>query len=138
MQVIGFNFTKINAHKATDQKPSKENRKINSNVDFIEIDKENIPSLNIDALKVKFSFKVTYEPKYAEIEFNGVILLKGEEEKIKEIVKDWKKKKLSDDVRMPLFNVILGKCTLRALQLEEELNLPTHMPMPRVTKNNTN
>jgi len=50
----------------------------------------------------------------------------------------WKNKKISDDIRMPLFNMILTKCNLKALQFEEEFALPTHVPMPRLSPQENN
>ena len=43
---------------------------------------------------------------------------------------DWKDKKMPDDFRNTLFNLILRKASLKALQLEEEMNLPIHMQLP--------
>jgi len=33
-----------------------------------------------------------------------------------------------------LFNIILKKSTLKALQIEEELNIPLHMQLPSLKK----
>jgi hypothetical protein len=49
------------------------------------------------------------------------------------VLKKWKNKKIEDEVRVPLFNLILTKCNLKALQFEEEFGLPTHIPFPRVS-----
>ena len=43
----------------------------------------------------------------------------------------WNKdKKMPENFRMTLFNLILRKSSLKALQLEEEMNLPTHIQLP--------
>jgi hypothetical protein len=61
-----------------------------------------------------------------------VVLLLTEKDESKDILKKWKNKKMPEEFRVPLFNIILTKSNLRALQLEEELNLPTHIPLPRI------
>jgi len=50
----------------------------------------------------------------------------------KDILAAWKDKKVLDKVRMPLINLIMNKCTLKALQIEEEFNLPLHIRMPQL------
>ena len=50
----------------------------------------------------------------------------------KVLKKDWKKKKFNHPVKLPLFNFIMEKCNLKALQLEEEVSLPFHIPMPKL------
>jgi len=52
--------------------------------------------------------------------------------KSKEVLKKWKDKEIPEDFRLVLFNIILKKSSLRALQLEEEMNLPTHFPLPSI------
>ena len=59
--------------------------------------------------------------------------LAGEDE-IKEVLEDWKKKKLSDSFQEILFNIILRKANIKALELEEELNLPFHINLPSIKK----
>jgi hypothetical protein len=49
---------------------------------------------------------------------------------VKSVLKDWKEKKVSDDFKIKLFNQILNKCNLKALQLEDELNIPPHFRLP--------
>jgi hypothetical protein len=51
---------------------------------------------------------------------------------IKDFIKQWKQKKLPEEHRILIFNVILKKSNLKAMQLEDELNLPLHIPLPSV------
>ena len=46
--------------------------------------------------------------------------------------KGWKDKEIPEEFRIAIFNIILRKASVRALQLEEELNLPYHMPFPSI------
>jgi len=145
MQVIGFNFTKISATRDKEIK----NPSINTNISFIEIEKEKLELVkDKEALRLDYKFVVTYQdseqldkakdkskvPSQAEVNFEGNIILLTEEEESKEIIKSWKKKELLTQFRMPLFNLILKKCSAKALSLQEELNMPSHIPIPQVTQ----
>jgi hypothetical protein len=48
----------------------------------------------------------------------------------KEVVKEVKEKKMSDEFKVSAFNFILRKVNLKAAQLEEDLGLPAHFQMP--------
>ncbi len=130
MRVIGFNFEKISAEK---KKQPKGKLQINSNINIKDIKQEKIDVVKDQpVLKLDFEFKVEYKPNIAHIKLEGLILMLVEKDESKNILKKWKKKKIPDDIRVPIFNLILTKSNLRALQLEEELNLPTHVPLPRI------
>jgi hypothetical protein len=136
MQVIGFNFTKISSER---KKALEGKIEISSNMNIKDISPDKIPMIkDKEVLKFDFEFIITYKPDLAEIKFEGFILVLVDREKQKDIIKKWKNKKLDDDVRIPLFNTILTKCNLRALQLEEELQLPSHVPMPKIQPQNNN
>ncbi len=130
MQVIGFNFTKISGER---KKAPEGKLEIKSNIDLKSTTEEKIELVkDKDVLKFSFEFTINYNPGIAAIVFEGFILAILEKAKFKEVLKSWKNKKVPDDIRLPLFNMILTKCNLRALQIEEELGLPTHVPMPRI------
>ncbi|MEM4259199.1 MAG: hypothetical protein QXS38_00330 [Candidatus Pacearchaeota archaeon] len=141
MRIIGFNFTKVSAERAADFVPGSE---INTNIDFIEIEKEetDLAKDNNEAIRVSFQFNVFYRrkekkekekgQKNGEISLTGFIILLAPKEEAKELYKYWKKKELPASFKVPIFNFLLKKCSTRALQLEEELNLPLHIPMPRL------
>ncbi len=134
MRLMGFNFNKIDVEKQPVDRPKDLN--INTNIDVSEI--KNIKS---DILKTKeeiiattFSYVVNYTPDYAKIELGGTVLLAIESKLAKTITKEWKNKKMTEEFRMVLFNIILAKSNVRALQLEEEMNLPYHIPMPSLKR----
>ena len=129
MKIIGFTFEKISAER---KEPKKGEIKINSNIDIRNITKEKISGFDEEVVKIEFEFTVNYEPDIAKILFKGYVMLSTDKDKLKEIVKKWKSKKLLEEIKIPLFNFILTKSNIKALQLEEELNLPTHVPLPRV------
>ena len=129
MKLLGFNFTKINAERF----PQKSNQgiKVNTNIDVPEIKEAKSDIFKKESiLAVKFKYSVNYEPEYAKIELEGNIAFGADPKTAKKILNDWKDKKISEEVRTIIFNIIFKKANLRALQLEEELALPFHIPMP--------
>ena len=129
MKIVGFNFTGINAEK-TDKLV--ENLNIKTNIDISDIHDVKSDFLNPkeSLIGVRFSYKVDYDPEFAKIYFTGTVLFSMDSKDSSEILKQWKDKKMPDKFKLALFNVILKKSNLRALQIEEELNLPLHIPMP--------
>ena len=85
-------------------------------------------------IKVKFSYIIDYSPDIAKVELNGELLLAVEKTLSKGILEAWKEKKMTDDFRLMLFNLILRKSTVKALELEEEMNLPLHIPPPTLKR----
>ena len=136
MRIIGFSFTKISIEKLKEPTELKEQLKINTQIDVPELTeiKSSILKTKEELLEAKFMYGVNYDPGFAKIELEGRIIISIEPKAIKEILKQWKKKKMPEEFRMFLFNVILKKSSLKALYLEEELNLPLHMPMPSFKK----
>lgn len=129
MRIVGFNFTKISAEKfetATKVKP-----KITMGIDISSLDKQKISAINQDVFKANFNFSIKYE-KLANFDIKGTVYFTTDPKMVKEIQKKWKDKKIPDSIRIPLFNFILTKCNLRVLSFEEEFNLPTHIPFPKI------
>lgn len=133
MKIIGFNFNKINIEKFIDKV---ENIKINTKIDVSEI-----TMINSDFLKTKeeiigiiFNYEINYDPNFAKISFAGNILFSIKSKKAKEILKLWKDKKIPEDFKITLFNTILRKSNIKALQLEDEMNLPLHISLPSLKK----
>jgi|SRR3989344_6571600 len=131
MRLIGLNFTKISIEKFSDKL---ENLKVNTNIDILDIAsvKADIFKTKEEFVMINFSFSVTYEPNVAKIDISGKMILALDPKKTKEVLKKWKNKKVSEDIRIPLFNIIIRKSSLKALELEEEMNLPSHIPFPTV------
>lgn len=140
MKFIGFNFTKISVEKFKEKENiSVNNIKISTNIDI-----SNIDNLKSDFLKGKeeiigidFTYLVDYKPNFAKLELSGNVLLALDPKSAKDMIKQWKNKKISDEIKIPLFNVILKKSNIKALQLEDEMNLPLHIPLPKVSPKNS-
>jgi len=134
MRLLGFNYNKINAERLSGPTSS---IKINTNINLSSI--EEVPSNflkeeNHQILSIGFKFNVVYEGNLAQINLSGILLVDMEKQKSDEILKQWVEKKLSEEFNLLIFNLILRKCTLKAIELEEELNLPLHMPLPSLGK----
>ena len=133
MKFIGFNFNKINIEKLSDKI---EGLKINTKIDISEIKSLETDFFNKkeEIINIKFNYKINYDPDFAKIEFEGDIFLSDEPTIIEDILKKWENKKMTGDFKMFLFNIILKKSNLKALQLEDEMNLPLHLPFPTLKK----
>jgi len=131
MRVIGFNFSKISIDK---KKEPEKGMKINTNIEIKELEKKDIDVFkDKDVFDMAYEFKINYSEDIAELVFNGSILILIENEEIvKNIEENWKDKKLPENLRIPLMNVIFSRCNLKALQLEEDLGLPQHLPSPKI------
>jgi len=135
MQVIGFTFSKIAASRLS--KPQKASA--NTNIDFISVENEKIEVIKEETVKIKFKFSVDYnaeekdkKDEEPQIIIEGEIVISVTKKEGEEIAAAWKKTELPSSFKLPLFNLILKKCSIKALSLEEELGLPTHFPLPQV------
>jgi hypothetical protein len=129
MKLLGFNFNKISVEKLS-EKPAE--TKVNTNINVSEIKPVKVAMLKSkeDVLGVKFTYNVSYSPGYAEVDLQGAIMISLEPKVAKQVIKEWETKKMSQTFQEPLFNLILAKSSVKALQLEEEMNLPFHIPLP--------
>jgi len=133
MKILGFNFTKINAEKYKD---SLKDLQIKNEVDVPEVTevKQDFFKTDEDLLSIKFTYNIIYSPEIAKIQTEGNMLVSLDSKTAKEIVKEWKKKELPEEFRISLINVIFRKAGLKALELEDEMNLPLHMQLPTLRK----
>ena len=129
MRLIGFNFSKINLEKKTD---NFKNLKIKTGINILDVKEVKSKLLNdLDSLiTIKFDYQINYEPNIAILNFQGNILFSTSTEEAKEISSSWKDKKIPEKFKLNIFNLILKKSSLKALQFEEEFNLPPHIPLP--------
>lgn len=129
MKLIGFNLTKIFAEKPSLFKGS---FNINTDIQFKDITSENIAMLKEEEiLRISFNFVIDYHKKdakaepAAKIELSGIMLISTDKQQAASILKNYKKKDFDTQLRASLMNTILKKCTPRAIQLQDELNLPS-------------
>ena len=133
MKFIGFNFNKISVERLSNKL---EKIKINTKIDISKIEplKTDIFDKKEEIISVGFTYNIDYVPDFAKIELAGDVLISAESKTTKKILKDWKDKKMDEDFRTFLFNIILRKSNLKALQLEDEMNLPIHLPFPSLKR----
>ena len=134
MAIIGFNFDNILAER---MKKLYGNIDIKQKIGITEITMEKL-SLNKDeeVLKFNFEFLVDYEPKFAKIHIRGHVLSLEDTKRNKEIMDKWKKSKQVDSKMLQdVFNVVVSKCTIKALSISQDINVPPLIPLPKVQPN---
>ena len=133
MRVLSFNFDKVSIERFSS---SLEDLKISNKIDIKEIVEAQADFLNTEdkVLGVRFTFSLEYNPNVAKIEISGMTALAVPISTLKEVLEKWEKKEISPEFKTPLFNFLFRKVGLRALELEEEFGLPSHIPFPTFKK----
>lgn len=129
MKLLGFNINKINAEKTSD---SFNELKIENNIHIDSINEMKADFFKKDeaVIKVDFTYQLNYNPNIAKLSFSGNVLILVDSKESKEMVKQWETKTLPEEVKINVFNIILRKTNIRALELEDELNIPLHIKFP--------
>lgn len=132
MKIIGFNYTKVSAERVAKWQPIKN---INTNIQFVDIVKDEVEAMkDLEVIRLSFKFDVHYEPKNATISLEGLLFLNLDPNESKEVIKQWsKKKEVAESLRNNVVKFLWKKCNLKAFQLEEELNIPTHLQLPQIS-----
>ncbi len=135
MVIIGFSFTKFNVERkgiATGK------LNISNNVIIKDVEEK---QLNLggkekqDGLIFTFEFSSNYEPNIGSIALTGEVVSIEDPKVVKDIVKGWKKDKKVDPAFIKnIMNNVLAKCTVQALILSQDINLPSPIPLPQVTE----
>jgi len=133
MPVVGFNLEKASVQR---NKQLQKGMQSKQNIIVSSITPEEIQlgeKSTRQGLKFSFEYEVLYEPGIGKVEINGSILYTDDEKKIKEIQKEWdKNKKMSPELTAKVLNTAIMKCTIKALSLSQEVNLPPHLPLPTI------
>lgn len=137
MPIVGFNFNNIQAQKTKnlDSLKKDEQVKIDSKLGIKEVKEEKLPTgkTKTDGLKFDFELSLDYQPGVAKIVIGGFIYYMDDSNIIKEILETWKKKKdVPINIKTDVLNTVLLKATIKAFQLEQEINIPPHMPFPAI------
>jgi len=134
MPIVGFNFDKINVEKHKQVEP---NMQVKTDVVIVDVKEEKLPTGNtkLDGLRFDFKFNLNYEPKVGELLLSGFIFYLDDPKIIKDLIKSWKKDKtLPKPVTAEIINMVLYRSNIKALYLSQEVNLPPHIQMPRVSE----
>ncbi|NPE27184.1 hypothetical protein HNV12_04250 [Methanococcoides sp. SA1] len=126
MKLIGAKFLTIEAKRNPDFSGKLE-LKTNINIKSVEkVDKTK------DTLKVIYIFEIDYA-ELGKISIEGLLFLKGDTKIIKNIIKKQEEKDYNSEESMMIMNLVIQKASLKALELEEEIQLPIHMKLPSLS-----
>lgn len=140
MAVIGFNLKKILVERKGLVRGSV---KVSTNMNITDIKKEETKMIaGKDVLGINFDFVIFYKStaekenlkEIAKVSFEGTVLYIVDPKETNGILESWKKKEISEDIKLSVLNTILVKCNVKALVLEEDLGLPPHLPLPKFKK----
>jgi len=139
MPVVGFNLKKILVERKTlvrgDVKVSTKTK-----ITGVKEEKNKIVS-GKDALSFDFELSINYfgagdhKGDLANLLFEGSVLSLVDPKETKKILEGWKKQEIPIGLKLNILNTILSKCTVRALDLEDELGLPPHIQLPKFKEN---
>ena len=129
--ILGFELAKINVERKN--RPTS-NVKVKHNLNI-----DSVKELTIErmgkrkSLDISFTFKVDYEPNLGNIAISGNLLYTAEDAALNKVISQWKsKKKVPKEASLEIVNAILTKCNIKSLELAEDVNLPYHMPLPKI------
>ncbi len=135
MAIIGFHFTKMVAEK---KKAAAGKIKVSNNVVLTSVKeaKINLGESKENGIDFKFHYSTKYEPDVASIDLEGGLVFLGKADKVKEVLSSWEKEKKlpPTDVLQEVYNYLLEKCSVQALILGKDMQLPPHVALPKVTK----
>ena len=131
MTVVGFALSRI----LIERKEAIQGKiEVKSKLNINNMKKENIKlAEGKDVLRFDFEYGIVYEPDLAKIDMKGHLLLMVDPKQAKELLDAWKKKsQVPEDVKLGVYNTIFHKCNIKALELEEDFNLPPHLQLPYI------
>jgi len=129
MRIIGFGIKRLFGEKNEVKNPK---LTLNQNIEVKDISKEKLDVGSDEAIIVKFLFSIEYSDGVGKVGIEGNVVLLPDKEELKEFNKTIKEKKIPDRFKTQLFNFIIMKCNIKALSMEDELNLPYHVAMPKL------
>lgn len=131
MPVIRFNIDKINVEKKNQLKKTDINVKNDINIKKVSEKELSLGNTKKIGARFDFEFGLVYEPDLGSLKLNGHLFFFDETSDVKNMINSWnKEKKIPHEVLVELVNNIIVRCGVRALQLEEQVNLPPHIKFP--------
>lgn len=134
MPIVGFHLEKTLAERT---KKLQKGMKATHNITINSIENEDIEfgkSSKKQGLKFTFEYNVDYQPKIGQILIEGSVLYLDDEKTVKGILDAWKKdKKVNPEIAAQILNTAIVRCTVKALNMAQEVSLPPHMPIPTIT-----
>lgn len=126
MKIISAKFLEIEAKKDPEFSGKIE---LKTNIQINSIEKS---EKSKDILKSKYIFEIDYG-QLGKIKIKGEILLLSDQKTIKNILKSKENKEYKSPEYIAITNFIIQKTSIKALELEEELSLPTHIKLPTLS-----
>ncbi len=132
MPVVSVMFDDIEVHKDKFEPVGKvENNITIKDVSEEKIEKDKFVNFNFEFVSNYYSKE---GDKIASIVIGGRALFRDKDKLMKEIVKLWdKEKKIKPEVMTEVTNVILVRAQMEAIVMAKEVNLPSPIPLPRIS-----
>lgn len=129
LRLIGTKFIEIKAQRNPNFS-GKLILKTNININSIEEVKK-----TKDTLKITYTFEIDYGD-LGKINIKGELFLLSNNKTIKTILKNKENKEYNSPEYIKITNFIINKASIKAFELEEELNLPIHIKLPTLSIKN--
>jgi len=126
MKLAGFQFTKISAKRSREFNDKLE---ISSNIGIKNLEKHKSEITKQESLQIEFEYIIDYK-KLGKIEIEGIFFVLTDQKVMKEVIKEWENKKVESEIQIAIINLINRKSSIKALELQEELGLPSHIRLP--------
>ena len=132
MAAIGFHFNNIQVDK---KGPIKGKVQVAHNLGIENVtEKDARVGAKVTALDFDFKFDLVYEPQIGSINMKGTISLLMGEEPAKAALEEWAtKKSLPQDLMQNVLNAVFSRGITYAMQLAREVNLPSPVPLPKLS-----
>ncbi len=135
MPIVSFSFDKIIADRKKQKLEVPLKAKTSIKITEIKEEELTLAGGRKDLLlRFFFEYFVDYQTDQASILLAGNVLFSGKREELEKIYKEWKKtKKFSPEVSKDVLNHVFVRCNIKALSFEQEVNIPPHIVLPRLT-----
>lgn len=127
IKLVGFKYTKLLVERNEENKGE---LKITPNINIQSIEKVKSESKQ-EILQINFQFGIDYS-SLGKIDLHGKLFLAADTKIVKDALEGWKNKNLDSKINLVILNIIMQKASIKALQLEEEMNFPPHIQLPRL------
>lgn len=132
MTIVGFTLHKIDIEKKSNAQ-GKVNVAHNIGIDSVTKKEANLGT-NVNAVDFTFRFDLKYEPNIATVNMKGVISVLLSETVADQSISEWEKTKtVPQEIMENVLNAIFGRCIVYAISFVKDMNLPSPIPIPKLT-----
>jgi hypothetical protein len=126
IKVIGAKILEIEAKKDPDFSGKIE---LNTNIQILSLEKLKESK---DTLKIIYTFEINYGD-LGKIKLKGNIFITSDIKTINNLIKNKENKEYNTPEYINITNFIIQKASIKAFELEDELNLPIHIKLPTIS-----